>query len=151
MDIFKQIKSEVLKIKEEKSIPIPITEQMLHEIVNQTDRVDNTSIIITNENIYLSGETEIKKKFIHKKVTFSITLQPSRIMDRQLYFKIVQFTPVNLNFINNKIFNRPPYLTYKDGEIAMDFNSWEIVRKIPFGNIKNYELTDGKIILYIGI
>jgi hypothetical protein len=35
--------------------------------------------------------------------------------------------------------------------LLIDFNSWEIVKKVPVGNVKDYEVEDGKITVKIGL
>lgn len=73
------------------------------------------------------------------------------MVNREIHFKNEKFKPLNLDFLNKKIFNNPPFVTYDGKIIKIDFNNWEKVKKIPIGNIKNYELAEGKILLTIGI
>jgi hypothetical protein len=70
--------------------------------------------------------------------------------NREFLFKIDEFKPLNLNILNEKSLITP-YLSYDGMLIKIDVNSWEKVKKIPFGNIKKYELSDGKKILSVGV
>jgi hypothetical protein len=134
-----------------KGVPIPISQQMIHELIKKTDQVTDTTLDIAEAGITVTGKTEVETLLIKKEVSFMIKLLPVKMENREIHFKIEKFKPLNLDFINKKIFNHPPFLSYDGKIIKMDFNGFENVKKIPIGNIKKYELTDGKIILSIGI
>lgn len=53
--------------------------------------------------------------------------------------------PIDRNFINQKIFNRPPFFEFETRMIKMNFNAWNIVKRIPVGTIKSYELAEGAL------
>jgi hypothetical protein len=151
MSFLDKVKNGVNKIKEDKAVPIPITQQMIHELIKKNDKVKDTTLVITKDGITITGKTEVEKFFVKKEVSFMIKLLPIKMENRELHFKIEDFKPINLNFVNKKIFINPPYLSFDGKLIKIDVNSWKVVKRIPFGNIKNYELIDGKIILSIGI
>ncbi|HEY4549739.1 MAG TPA: hypothetical protein VIG98_05630, partial [Bacillus sp. (in: firmicutes)] len=89
--------------------------------------------------------TEVKKMMLKKNVSFTITLKPVQLEKRTIVFELVEMKPVDMNFINNKIFSRPPFLEYTNRTINIDFNAWDIVKKVPVGNIKSYEMIDGTL------
>lgn len=151
MSLFERAMSSVNKIKEEKGVAVPISESKINELIKKTEKVKDTAVKISNGFLVVTGKVEVEKTFIKKDISFEIILEPVRIEKRELLFQLKEFKPMNFNFINKILFNKPPYLTYKDSYIKIDFNCWDIVKKIPFGNIKSYQLTDGKITLTIGL
>ncbi|WP_042458994.1 hypothetical protein [Neobacillus dielmonensis] len=151
MSFLEKVKNGVNKIRDEKGVPISISQQMIHELIKKTDKVKETSVVIAEDGITITGKTEVEKLMIKKDISFLIKLLPVKMENREIHFKIEKFKPLNLNFLNKKIFHNPPFLSYDGNLIKMDVNGWEKVKKVPFGNIKNYELTDGKITLSIGI
>ncbi|MCM3620196.1 hypothetical protein M3936_21805 [Sutcliffiella horikoshii] len=151
MDFLDKIKSGVNHIKEGKGIPVPVTANMLQEVLRRNDRLQDVTLEIKEGEIHITGKAKADLKVTTKDLSFSITLQPVQIEGRELIFKIAKLKPLNLSILNKRIFDKPPHLTYKKGHIRMDFNSWEIVRKIPIGKIKNYKMEEGSIIIIVGI
>ncbi|WP_099363674.1 hypothetical protein [Fredinandcohnia onubensis] len=148
MSILEKVKQHVNKI--DKGVPIPITENMIHELIKKTDKVKDTNLLIANDGITLTGKIEVEKLF-NKEVSFKIVLLPVKMENREIHLKIKNFKPLNLNFLNKKIFNNPPYLSYDGKLITINLNNLEKVKRVPIGNIKKYKLTDGKMIVSIGI
>ncbi|WP_335871522.1 hypothetical protein [Bacillus sp. 2205SS5-2] len=151
MDLFEKMKDEVNRMKEGMGIPISISSTMLNELLEKSDKIKNTTVEIAEKEVQISGKAEVKKWFINRDIPFSLTLQPIKMEKRQLIFKITHFKPVNINFLNKMIFTKSPYLLYDHHHINLDFNNIDLVKKIPIGNIKKYELEEGKILLTIGI
>lgn len=151
MDFFEQMRNNVNLLREEVNVPVPISETMLNELIKHTDKAEETTVKITEETIRITGKARIDEKFMKKSVPFSITLQPDKAEKRQITFTIREFKPLNLDVIKKAIFNRAPYFTYMDNQIIIDFNNWEIVQRVPVGNIKKYKLINGQLILFIGI
>ena len=151
MDLFNKAKSEVEKMKEEVGVPLSITSFMLNEIIKKTDKIKETNVRIARGYIIITGKAEIEKMFIKKDISFLIKLKPILMKYREIQFEIINFKPINLNFLNRYIFNQPPHLHYQDMNIKVDFNSWDIVKKVPIGNIKKYELKEGKVVITLGL
>lgn len=131
MSLFDKIKSGVNHIKEDKGIPVPITANMLQEVLKRNDKLQDVAVEITDGEIIVTGKAEADLKVTKKDLSFSINLQPVKMEGRELVFKIAKLKPLNLSILNKRIFDKPPHLTYKSGHIRIDFNSWDIIRKIP--------------------
>ncbi|MCA1318436.1 hypothetical protein LC085_00820 [Bacillus tianshenii] len=151
MNFFDKIKSGVNHIKEGKGIPIPVTANMLQEVLRRNDKLQDVAVEITEGEIIVTGKAEADLKVTKKDLSFSITLEPVQMEGRELVFKIAKLKPLNLSILNKRIFDKPPHLTYKSGHIRIDFNSWEIIRKIPVGKIKSYKMGEGAITVMVGV
>ena len=126
-------------------LPIPITAAMLERLIKMKSDEQNVKVEITPEYLIIHGTTEVKKMMLKKNVSFTITLKPVQLEKRTIVFELVEMKPVDMNFINSKIFNKPPFLEYTNRTINIDFNAWDIVKKVPVGNIKSYEMIDGTL------
>ena len=123
-------------------LPITITATMLQRLINLKSNEQDIKVEVTPEHLVLHGTTEVKKMMLKKNVSFTIKLKPVQLEKRTIIFELVEMKPVDMNIINSKIFNRPPFLEYTNRTIKIDFNAWDIVKKVPVGNIKSYELVD---------
>lgn len=151
MDFFEKVKSGINRVKDANGIPVPITATMLQEVLKRNDKLQDVTVQINEGAIHITGKAQADLKVTKKDLSFSITLQPVQMEGRELIFKIAKLKPLNLSILNKRIFDKPPHLTYKSGHIRIDFNSWEIVRKIPIGKIKNYHMEEGGIIIVVGV
>jgi len=151
MDFFKKIKSGVNQLKDSKGIPVPITAYMLQEVLKRNEKLQEVVVEIKKGEITVTGKAKADLKVTKKDVSFSITLQPVRMEEREIIFKIAKLKPLNLSILNKRIFDKPPHLTYKSGHITIDFNGWELVRKIPVGKIKSYQIGEGSIVVMVGV
>jgi len=126
-------------------IPITVTEAMIEKIIRMKSYGRDIKVEITPKHIVLSGTTEVKKMMFKKNVAFRITLKPVSVEKRTIVFELVEMEPIDRNFINQRIFNRPPFFEFEKRTIKMNVNAWNIVRKIPVGTIKSYELVEGAL------
>lgn len=127
---------------------IPISSSMLEHLIKmKLDKQDvkDVKVEITPEQLVLYGTTEVKKMMFKKNVSFSVSLKPIQFEKRVIVFELVDMKPVDMNFINSKIFNKPPFLEYTKRTVKIDFNVWDIVKKVPVGNIKSYEMVEGAL------
>lgn len=122
---------------------IPISSANMEQLIGMKLGNKDVKVEITPEHLVLHGTTEVKKMMFKKDVSFKITLKPIKLDKRTIQFEIVDMKPVNINFITNKIFNKPPFVEYENQTIRVDFNAWDAVKKIPVGNIKSYEMVEG--------
>lgn len=132
-------------------LPIKITAAMLEQLIKMKSDEKDVKVEITSEHLVIHGTTEVKKLMIKKNVPFTVILKPIQLEKRTILFELADMKPVDMNFINNKIFNRPPFLEYTNRTIKIDANAWDIVKKVPVGNIKSYELLDGALSLKISL
>ncbi|MGE7185888.1 hypothetical protein ACQKKK_18470 [Peribacillus sp. NPDC006672] len=132
-------------------LPITITATMLERIIKMKSGEQAVKVEITPEHIVLIGTTEVKKMMFKKNVPFRITLKPVQVEKRTISFELVEMKPIDRNFINQKIFNRPPFFKFENRIIKMNFNAWNIVKRIPVGTIKSYELAEGALKMKISL
>lgn len=142
--MFNKFKNKLTRISTN-GLSIPITAAMLERLIKMKSDDKYIKVEITPEYLILHGTTEVKKMMVKKNVSFRITLKPVQLEKRTIVFELVEMKPVDMNFINSKIFNRPPFLEYTNRTIKIDFNAWDIVKKVPVGNIKSYEMIDGTL------
>ncbi|MGW6300345.1 hypothetical protein [Peribacillus butanolivorans] len=126
-------------------LPITLTASMIERIIKMKSGEQDVKVEITPKHIVLFGTTEVKKMMFKKSVPFRITLKPIHVEKRTISFELVEMKPIDRNFINQKIFNRPPFFEFENRMIKMNFNAWNIVKRIPVGTIKSYELAEGAL------
>ncbi|MFC9601341.1 hypothetical protein ACFY5J_28395 [Peribacillus butanolivorans] len=126
-------------------LPITLTASMLERFIKMKSGEQDVKVEITPKYIVLFGTTEVKKMMFKKNVPFRITLKPVHVEKRTISFELVEMRPIDRNFINQKIFNRPPFFEFENRMIKMNFNAWNIVKRIPVGTIKSYELAEGAL------
>ncbi|MDV7765969.1 hypothetical protein [Peribacillus sp. CSMR9] len=132
-------------------IPITVTEAMIEKILRMKSYGQDIKVEITPKHIVLSGTMEVKKMMLKKNVAFRITLKPLHVEKRTILFELVEMEPIDRNFINQRIFNKPPFFEFENRTIKMNVNAWNIVRKIPVGTIKSYELVEGALKMKLSI
>jgi hypothetical protein len=142
--MFNKLKENLTNISTN-GFPIRITAVMLENLIKIKSDQQDIKVELTPDYLILHGTTEIKKMMLKKNVPFTIKFKPIQLEKRMIVFELAEMKPVDMNFINNKIFNSPPFLEYTNRTIKIDLNAWDIVKKIPVGNIKSYEFVDGAI------
>lgn len=126
-----------------KGLPITLTAAMLERMIKTRLYEHDIHVEITPEHMVLWGTTEVKKMMFKKKVSFRMALKPVHTEKRTITFELIELKPIDRDFINQKLFNRPPIFEYDNRRIKMNMNAWNIVRKIPIGTIQSCELVDG--------
>jgi hypothetical protein len=126
-------------------LQISISSSMLEQLIGMKSGKQDVKVEITPEYLVLHGTTEVKKMMFKKNVSFKVTLKPLQLDKRTILFELVDMKPVDINFISSKLFNKPPFLEYTNRTIKIDFNAWDVVKKIPVGNIRSYEMIEGAI------
>ena len=148
--MFNKIKNKLTNIATN-GFPITISADTIQNFIRTKSSMPDVVVEITHEHIVLSGTTEVKKMLLKKNVSFMVKLKPVQLEKRTILFELVEIKPIDMGFINNKIFSKPPFLEYTDRTIIIDLNAWEIVRKVPVGNIKSYELVDGALTINVSL
>lgn len=126
-------------------VNVPLSSNVIEQLIRRKSGTQDVTVEITKGYLRINGTTEVKKMMLKKNVSFSVKLKPIEMDKRTIKFEIIEMKPFNINFINSKIFNKPPFLEYTDRTIKVDFNVWDAVKKIPVGNIKSYEMIEGAI------
>lgn len=130
---------------------IPISSSMMERLIGLKLGNRDVKVEITPEYLVLYGTTEVKKMMFKKNISFRITLEPIELDQRTIQFKLVEMKPVDINFISNKIFSKPPFLEYKERTIKIDLNAWDAVKEISMGNIKSYEMVEGALNIKVSL
>lgn len=125
-------------------VTVPIKPMMLEQLIKRQSGQKNIKVEITTGHLIIRGTTDTN-------VSFMVTLIPVHIEKRVIIFEIESVNPVNLKMVDIKIFNSPPFSGYSNHTVNMDFNSWDIVKKIPVGKIKSYEMEEGTIKLSLSL
>ena len=124
-------------------VTIPVKPIMLEQVIKRQTEQKDIKVEITPTNLIIRGTT--------KDVPYEIKLKPAQMEKRMIVFEIESIQPVDVNRDDMIIFRNPPFSGYTKETVNMDFNSWDIVKKIPVGKIKTYEMNDGAINLTISI
>jgi hypothetical protein len=130
---------------------IPISSSMIEQLIRMKSGKQDVTVKITPEFLVIHGTTEVKKMMFTKNVSFRVALKPIQMNKRSIQFELVAIEPVDINFISSKIFNRPPFLDYTNRTITMDFNAWDVVKKVPVGNIKSFEMVEDAITIKLSL
>lgn len=125
------------------AVSIPITDTMIQTLINQanSDDLHQLRIQIDDTSLVIRG---IARKLMIK-IPFSVSLQPVSSVEGKLIFSINQMSPVNTPWLNQKIFNHPPYLTFKDGYIHLNLEPLKEIKEMKGKFIHDVEIREGKL------
>ncbi|MBM7690743.1 hypothetical protein JOC77_000146 [Peribacillus deserti] len=134
----------------DRGINIPITADILKFMIQNKqphESIHKMDVEFYESFLRFSGKA---KKFLME-IKFEIDLQPLKAEKRVLFFEVKEMKPLNQDWIKSRIFNRPPLLSYIEGNMILDLNQLEAVRKVPLGSIKHFELKDDKLWVKLGL
>ena len=138
-----KLKKKITEISKD-GVTIPIKPKMLEQLIkNQSDQKD-VKVEIASSYLVISGTNETN-------IPYKVTLKPIHIEKRVIVFETESKEPAGMDMADLKVFNSPPFSEPTRSTVKMDFDSWDIVKKIPVGKIKSYEMTDGTINLTISL
>ncbi|MCA1031368.1 hypothetical protein LCL95_10055 [Bacillus timonensis] len=131
------------------SIPIPITSNMLLMLFKRVDveGLSNFDVLIHDEKVCFRGT--FKKMLLN--IPFQIDLKPVGASERKLSFEICRMKPINVNWINEILFNRASGVSYHNSNVTIDLNEFDQIRNIPIGTIRDVEVKNDKIFVRIGL
>lgn len=83
-------------------VPIPITESMLKKALERAELEDISNLIVyfVDDTLVVKGKT----KKLAMSISLSFVLRPQKGLGRQMFFNIVEMKPLNIGWINKKIF-----------------------------------------------
>ncbi|HSO59124.1 MAG TPA: hypothetical protein VLQ66_12990, partial [Paenisporosarcina sp.] len=64
---------------------------------------------------------------------------------------IVEFKPLNVEKLKQKVLNHPPYLQYATNVVHIDLNGHPTLKKVPIGSIKSITIEDGEMNIGLSI
>ena len=150
--MFSKLKDIIAETKEN-GVPISLPASVFNTLIERypIDTVDNVKLHFDNQLVVVTGTTKVKKLGISKKVDFTLQLRAIGASGRKIQFEIESLKPLNINMINNKIFDHPPISTFDKGVISVNLNAIEQVKKVPVGTIKSFDIQDEKLTIRIGL
>lgn len=150
--MFSKLKDIITETKES-GVPLPLSASVFNNLIERypIDTVDNLNITFDNHLAVVTGTTKVKKLGISKKVDFTLQLRAVGASGRKIQFEVESLKPLNINMINNKIFDHPPISTFDKGVISVNLNAIEQVKKVPVGTIKHFDIQDNKLTIRIGL
>lgn len=133
----------------ELGVPIPITESMIKKALERAELEDISNLIVyfVDDTLVVEGKT----KKLAMSISFSFVLRPQKSSGRQMFFDIVEMKPLNIGWINKKIFTQPPYVTCEENVICLDLNGFDVIKKIPVGTIQSFQIEGDKLWVKIGL
>ncbi len=140
LDKFKQKFNELSK----NGVTVPIKPVMLEQLIKRQSGQKDIKVEITTGHLIIRGTTDTN-------VSYTILLKPVHTEKRVIIFEIENMNPSDLKINEIKIFSSPPFSEPTTHTVKMDFNSWEMVKKVPVGKIKSYEMNDGTIKLTLSL
>lgn len=150
--MFSKLKDIITETKEN-GVPISLPASVFNTLIERypIDTVDNVKLHFDNQLAVVTGTTKVKKLGISKKVDFTLQLRAIGASGRKIQFEIESLKPLNINMINDKIFDYPPISTFDKGVISLNLNAIEQVKKVPVGTIKSFDIKDEKLTIRIGL
>ena len=135
-----------LKDMSKNGVSIPIKPMMLEQLMKRQADIKDIKVEITPEHLVIRGTTGAEEGTGRKNnISFEASLKPVHMEKRVIVFEVSHVHPEDLKLTDINIFNKPPFAQSSTHTVKVDFNSWDIVSKIPVGKIKHYEMTNGAI------
>ena len=134
-----------LKDMSKNGVTIPIKPVMLEQLMKRQSDIKNIKVEITSERLIISGTTGVADRTGRSHISFETALKPVHIEKRVIVFEVSHVHPADLKLTDINIFNKPPFAQSSTYTVKVDLNSWDIVKKVPVGKIKHYEMSNGAI------
>ena len=138
-----KLKKKITEISKD-GITIPIKPKMLEQLIKSQSDQKDIKVEITSSYLAISGTNETN-------APYRVALQPVHMEKRVIAFEVASKEPTGLDIVELKVFNSPPFSEPAKNAVKMDFNAWDIVKKVPVGKIKSYEMADGTIKLTLSL
>ena len=138
-----KLKKKITEISKD-GVTIPIKPNMLEQLIKSQSDQKDVKVEITSSYLAISATNETNSPY-------RVTLKPVRMEKRVIAFETAGKEPAGLDIADLNVFNSPPFSEPTENTVKMDFNSWDIVKKVPVGKIKSYDMADGTIKLTISL
>ena len=126
-------------------VTVPIKPIMLEQLIKRQSGQKEIKVEITRNHLVIRGEA------YENYSSFAVSLRPIHMEKRVIIFEVESLTPAGMRVEDIKIFNSLPFSGSANHTVKMDFNSWDIIRKVPVGKIKSYEMVEGTINLTLSL
>ncbi|RXT06315.1 hypothetical protein [Ammoniphilus sp. CFH 90114] len=121
---------------------------LLKDLINQVkgQELQDIHVVINDTSIVVTG---VARKLMIK-IPFSMTMRPVSTERGALAFLVDEMTPVNVPWLNQKVFNHPPYLHFKDGLLTLNLEPLKKMEEFDDMEIQQVDIHDGKIFVVLG-
>ena len=140
-----------LKDMSKNGVTIPIKPMMLEQLMKRQADIKDIKVEITSEHLIIRGTTGAEDGTGKSNISFEAALKPVHMEKRVIVFEVSSVKPADLKLTDINIFNKPPFAQSSIHTVKVDFNSWDIVKKVPVGKIKHYEMANGAINLTLSL
>ena len=126
------------------SITVPVPLMVIKKLLSkQLPKVTGLKVVIENDFLVITGNIFII-------IPFRIVLRPTETYDRKIVFDIVQFSPFNFEFIKRRTFRGSSMCHYANNTLTIDFDSIELLKKVPVLKLAGIELGTTSIKFKLG-
>ena len=103
---------------------------------------------VSGKTIVISGRALKYKVYQH----FSLSVTPNGFNDRELMFTLVNVTPINSKWLNDKVFAKlSPYVLFENNRFTVELDKFAKVQDSPIGKIKKSEIEDDEYVIGFGV
>lgn len=126
---------------------VSLTADVLLALLNQfkVPEIYKLDVVISSSSIVVKGEA--RKLMI--KIPFSLSMKPGGLHEGRIRFIVKEMSPVNVPWLNHKIFNHPPYVVFKEGYIYLSLKPLDQLKKMKNKTIEHVEIKNDKLIVLI--
>ncbi|WP_059103236.1 hypothetical protein [Shouchella shacheensis] len=145
-------KQYIYKTKEyikKQGVPIPITPDVLLWCLTKKKDLPLIKPHLTFSEGFITFGGKVKKLGVA--IPFEIRLKPVKGENRTITFQVDYLKPLNNRFIKRKLFNQQPVVDYDQDFITIELNEISKIRYVPLGNIKSFQIVDGKLWVKVGV
>lgn len=122
---------------------------MIREIIEgkKMKNMEDLTVYFTEATLVLEW------KFVRPpfKIPFTLILQPAFTNGRSIYLTVDKFSPINWVWLKRILFQRPPWLRYRDPYLEINLESLKVFQSVPFGTIKSVRIENRSLLVKIGI
>ncbi|MEW9668708.1 hypothetical protein [Ammoniphilus sp. 3BR4] len=153
-DFFERVKREVAHLElqtaangSETFEAVSLTADVLLALLNQfkIQEIQKLDVVISGSSIVVKGEA--RKLMI--KIPFSVSMKPAEVREGKIRFIVKEMSPVNVPWLNQKIFNHPPYVVFEEGCIYLSLKPLDYLQKLKNKTIDHVEIKNDKLMVLI--
>ncbi|WP_410501898.1 hypothetical protein RIF24_14130 [Exiguobacterium acetylicum] len=134
------------------SVSIPIPQQRIQEVLaKQIDELENIQVLITPEELEISGYVTIKKFGLSRKQRVALFLAPQRVDGRVIYFNVLKVKPLDMEASNTTYLSKPPLTHYENRILRLDLSTLDLLQKTQYGSLRHLTLGDEEIKVGLGV
>lgn len=134
------------------SVSIPVPQQRIQEVLaKQVKELEDIQVLITPEEIEISGHVLIKKLGFSRKQRVALFLAPQRVDGRIIYFNVLKVKPLDLEASNATYLSKPPFTHYEDRILRLDLSTLDLLQKTQYGSLRHLTLGYEELKVGLGV